>query len=176
MANDSRIIGSEPTLSKVSLSDVTSSPEALVGTRRFEKGADWIYGYNGATNAEIRKNRGCRWQTNASGYTVTGEILEPTTCMTSNDFLFGVVVNASIPTGYYGWIMTRGQCNVVVSQSVAVGGEWFHMVLSGAFTTCTSVTGNSTHAQVRAAGVYLASGSDTTTTETVAAYIKSYWV
>jgi hypothetical protein len=154
-----------------SVSAVTATPSVDLGTRRFEGGADWLYVYNGSTNEAIDQYRGCKLASLSSGYTVDCATADPSTITAA--ILAGVAVNATISTGSYGWIMTRGQASIYNKGSAAVGGDHIFLAVSGTFRGYTATTGTGALLRAPIAGQWLADASDTSSTEAVKAYIKS---
>jgi hypothetical protein len=83
-----------------SVSAVTASPSIEVGAYRRQGDEEYIYVYN-AGNSQIQPSYGAV-VSGVSGYSVT---LSSTT---SVDLLMGVCKHATITTGAYGWLLTRG--------------------------------------------------------------------
>lgn len=86
------------------VSAVTSSrggndPE--VGQRRWEAGREYVYVYNDG-GSDINPGYGAVLQSGATGYSVT------VSAVTSNDICVGVCRNATLTTGTYGWLVTKG--------------------------------------------------------------------
>ena len=75
-----------------------------VGTRLEYGGRDYVYVYNGG-NSQALPGHGVTVSA-TSGYTVTIS----STSMT--DVFVGVVHHSTIPTGYYGWVVARGNVKV----------------------------------------------------------------
>lgn len=91
-------------------SSVTASLGAndpQVGTRKAFDGDEYIWVYNGG-GEQIQPSYGAvvLGGSGTSGYTVT------ISSVTSADFLLGVCKHATITTGAYGWLLTKGQVAV----------------------------------------------------------------
>lgn len=121
------------------VSSVTATPSVQVGTRRQYKGEEYVYCYN-AGGASTGANVGVKFITGASGYSVAA------TCLTDAFSPFvGVVKHAALGSGEYGWVMTRGFCNVkLVSAStadykmIALGEDGYFVEASGTTTMGTA--------------------------------------
>lgn len=80
----------------------TATPSVNLGARMLYKGCEYVYCYN-AGNSAIDKRLFCRPATGGSGYSVTVTTASNPACPT-----VGNANEATIATGYYGWIMTKG--------------------------------------------------------------------
>jgi hypothetical protein len=113
-----------PILCSESVSAVTATPSVDIGTRRFDSGREYVYIYNGG--GEV-----------APGYVMIATGVSGYTCVatyafgTSKPLAMGVVRNATLTTGTYGWICTRGftdlynigTASVAVSNRLALGAD-----------------------------------------------------
>lgn len=90
------------TLWKETQSAVTATkPTGIdLGTERWEGGRKYVYVYNG--DEQIAPTYGCVLKSGATNYTVT------ITSIASQAACFGIVREATITTGTYGWVMKRG--------------------------------------------------------------------
>ena len=123
-----------------SVSQVTASPSVEPGTRRFEKGEEYVYCYNsGGGQASV--NLGVKFVTGASGYSIAAtsltDVFNP--CV-------GVVKHSTMAAGDYGWVMTKGFATVkLVSAStadykqIALGAAGSFIEASGTTTLGTAV-------------------------------------
>lgn len=89
-----------PPIVNESVSAVTATPSMMVGVRRFEQGDEYLYVYNNGTT-QIAPGNGCI-VSGVTGYSVT------VSSVTSVDTFIGVCKHATITTGTYGWVVTRG--------------------------------------------------------------------
>ena len=132
-----------------SVSARTATPSVAIGERRTQNGNDFMYVYNGSTNQIADLGRGVKMASQSTGFTVDVDT-DPATTITA-DICVGVVQNATIATGEYGWIMTRGHAiNCANMLSAVVTGQAVYMTTSGAFrrtTAASSVPGQGTKAQ-----------------------------
>lgn len=125
-----------------SISMVTASlgdndPE--VGTIRREGDEEYIFVYN-AGNSQIPPTYAAVVSA-VSGYSVT---LSSTT---SVDFPIGVVKHATLTTGTYGWLMTRGFCQVEMeADNSAAAGQLLALAADGEFALKSNSTGYPTPA------------------------------
>ena len=87
-----------------SVSNVTASPSVQNGAIRVENGDVYRYVYNDC-NSQIIPGLGVIISSN-SGFSVT---LSSTT---NSGGFFGIVHNATLTTGTYGWVMTAGFCKI----------------------------------------------------------------
>lgn len=97
-----------------SVSAVTTSPSVELGSRRIHEAEEFVYCYNGGSDQAIA-GEGVRILTGASGYSFSQsgvtDVFNP--CI-------GVVKHATITTGAYGWVMTKGFVSVgMVSATTA---------------------------------------------------------
>lgn len=82
-----------------SVSAVTASPSVEVGTIRIEGDEKYVYVYNAGTS-QLSVGRGAT-VSGVSGYSVTVSSI-------SGDMLVGFCKHATLTTGTYGWLVTRG--------------------------------------------------------------------
>lgn len=88
------------------VSQTTATNSVELGTRRVQNGNEYIYVYNGG-GASITSGYGVT-VSGLSGYTVT------VSSVTQVNHIVGVA-NYTFATGYYGWIQTKGFCQIVMS-------------------------------------------------------------
>jgi hypothetical protein len=130
--------------------------DAQLGTRIQYEGNEYVFVYNDG-NSRIPVGYGAVLQSGASGYSVT------VSAATSADLMVGACKFASINTGYYGWLLTKGFGTVQMlasSGSVASRGL-LELGANGLFAPVSNTTGNAAPAvgQALAAIVSGASGS-----------------
>jgi len=135
-----------------------SSKHPQLGAETFDSdGNKYVWAYNDC-NSEIGKGFGCVLQSGVStAYSMT------LSAATSADFVVGVVKHTSIPTGNYGWLLTRGGGVAemgATSGSVASRGL-IEIGANGVWVPVSNTTGNKAAAvgQALAAIVSSASGS-----------------
>jgi hypothetical protein len=118
----------------IKFSGVSSTTNSLgvndpqTGDRCEEGGVSYLYVYNGSANSNVYPGYGVVPQAGSTAYTMT------LSSVTDTDWLAGVCVNATIATGYYGWVATRGYVHVVLSTASAVTGDLLGVGVNG---TCT---------------------------------------
>ena len=117
------------------VSAVTATPSVEVGMERIVGQEKYIYVYN-VGSSTIGVSYGAVVSA-VSGYSVT------VSSTTSVDFLIGVCKHTAIPTGSYGWLMTRGfsQIEMGTDNSGAVGNV-IELGTDGAFASVSNTTGN----------------------------------
>lgn len=117
-----------------SVSAVTASPSVELGTRATVAGNDYIYVYN-AGNSQIPVGNGAVLS-GTSGYSVT------VSAITMLDFGVGIVKHATLTTGTYGWLLTRGFSgfNSGANDSMAAGAP-LAIAVDGVFANKTLSTG-----------------------------------
>lgn len=109
-----------------SVSNVTATNSVELGTRAVVDGRSYCYVYNGG-NSEIGVGRGVI-ATGTSGYTVT------VSSVTGVDAFVGVCYHATIATGYYGWVVSRGHTKIKMhANSVCTAGDLLSAGADGAF-------------------------------------------
>lgn len=93
------------------LSEASSDQKYQLGARHFKNGNEYVYVYNGASDSAIGTGKYCVLQQSSSsftsGYTVT------VTNASLAGWMAGVAQN-TISTGYYGFIMTKGNSLIAV--------------------------------------------------------------
>ncbi len=98
-----------------------------LGTRVCEGGNEYTLVYNGGTS-QVSVGRGAV-VSGVSGYTVT------VSSVVTTDSLFGVCKHATLTTGTYGWLVTRGFAPVMASAAVSiVVGDAVILGVDGYFT------------------------------------------
>jgi hypothetical protein len=99
-----------------SVSAVTATPSVEVGTIREDGDEKYVYVYN-AGNSQISVGK-CAVVSAVSGYSVTVSSV-------SGDFAVGFCKHATLTTGTYGWLVTRGfvdsVTNAMASTALAAG-------------------------------------------------------
>ena len=154
-----------------SVSAVTATNTVSPGSVRHENGADWIYVYNGSSDEQIDVGRGVKLASGSSAYTVDVALGAPSTV--SAAALAGVCQNATIPTGQYGWIMTRGFASALQNKLSAVAtGDRIFATTSGVFRPLTASTGLYDFL-VPCGWATSDASAATTATATFSAYIKA---
>lgn len=110
-----------------------------VGTTCREGDEEYRFVYN-AGGSDIKPSYGCVLS-GVSGYSVT---LSSTT---SVDLLAGVVKHATIPAAYYGWVLTKGFCQVEMeADNSAAAGQLLALAADGEFALKSNSTGYPTPA------------------------------
>lgn len=132
-------------IAEESVSQTTQTPSIQLGTRREYAGESYVYCYNAGGGA-ISATVGVKPVTGASGYSIAAtsltDVFNP---------LIGVVKHASMITGDYGWVMTRGFVNVqLVSAVCAAGASYLQLALgaNGKFIEASGTTVKGTAAVV----------------------------
>lgn len=122
-----------------SVSNVTGTrgpndPE--VGTKATVGGIEYRYVYNSG-GEQISVGLGCVPDSAATGYSVT------VSAATSADLVVGIVKHATLTTGTYGWVVTKGITKVVMGtdNSQAVRGL-IEIAANGVFAAVSNTTGN----------------------------------
>lgn len=95
----------------------------------------WIYN---DCNSEIYPGYGVVLQSGVAGYSCT------VSAVTSDDLCVGVVQNATIPTGYYGFAMVRGFAEVEMgaTSGTVAAGDLIEIGANGVFVPVSNTTGN----------------------------------
>lgn len=110
-----------------------------VGTMRREGDEEYVFVYN-AGNSQIPPSYAAVVSA-VSGYSVT------LSSVTSVDFPVGVVKHATLTTGTYGWLMTRGFCQVEMeADNSAAAGQLLALAADGEFALKSNSTGYPTPA------------------------------
>jgi hypothetical protein len=152
-----------------SVSAVTATNTVSIGTRRYEGGREWLYVYNGNTEQWV-PGRGVRLASGATGY--TGDIAIPAATTFSAAVCLGVVVNATITTGAYGWIARQGFVQLENFGATSIGaGEPVVLHTSGTFTRYSAPTDNAKYSLDWGFGK-ACEAQATTTTGSFTAYIS----
>lgn len=95
------------------ISNVTATPDVELGTERVEDGEKFLYVYNcGGSTAAVRS--GMSRPASASAGIYSGSVSS-----VSGDVCLGFVKHVAIPSGEYGWILTRGNVTVQVASSAS---------------------------------------------------------
>jgi hypothetical protein len=95
------------------VSAVTASPSVSLMTRRLEGANEYLYVYN-AGNSQI-----------VPGYGVIASAMSlgsGTLSAVGGEIPLGIVKNATITTGTYGWVVTRGPVHVYATDGLVFGG------------------------------------------------------
>ena len=119
-------------VSSITNSRGVNDPE--VGARTTWNGEEYVYVYNlGSSTANI--GHACVVSA-VSGYSVT------VSSVTNADFAVGVVKHSGLATGEYGWLLTRGFCEVEMSpdNSAAVA-QMLNLGPDGGFAQVSNTTG-----------------------------------
>lgn len=113
------------------VSHVCASARWLLGTRVVFNGDEYCYVYN-AGNSQIDPGVGCIMSA-VSGFSVT------VSSITNADNCFGVVKHATLTTGTYGWVVTKGfvplEMHANVSGAVA---SYYSLGGDGLWATATA--------------------------------------
>jgi hypothetical protein len=129
-----------------SVSAVTATPgskDGEIGYRKFEGGKEYVRVYNDC-NSTIPPGYGVVLQSGVSGYSIT------LSSVTSADLMVGVSANTSMPTGNYGWVVTKGITPIQMGVSGVAAGTLAELGANGLFTTVSNTTGNIAPATVKA--------------------------
>lgn len=113
----------------------SSDPE--IGTRRWEGGREYVYVYNDC-NSNMAVGQGIVLTSGASGYSCT------ISSVTSADCVVGIVRNATISTGYYGWAVTKGitYVKMMATSGTVAAGDLLEIGGNGLFYKASNTTGN----------------------------------
>lgn len=115
-----------------SVSAVTATPSVQLGARRMESGEEYCYVYN-AGGEQIPPGYGCILSA-VTGYSVT------VSSLTQVGGFFGVVKNATLTTGTYGWVVVKGfvpMKNGMASTAMSAGDQVIP-ALNGAWAAHTA--------------------------------------
>ena len=148
-------------------SSVTASNSVVVGTQWGDAAGNmYVYAYYAGT-AQISQGQFAVLATNVSGYSVTAS------STTFLDAPIGVARNATLTTGTYGWLMTRGFSGISTDSASFVTGQVLIAGLNGNFQAATTVAGSFVTASIL--GKALVS-IPTQTTCSTAANKNSCWI
>ncbi len=129
------------TLSMVTATLGANDPE--LATKITEDGRDYIFVYNGGNSQISPGYAGCL-QSSATNYSVT------VSAATSADFVLGVCRHATLTTGTYGWLVSKGITPVqmgATNSSAVAQRDLIEVGANGVFERVSNTTGN------KAAGV-----------------------
>lgn len=118
-----------------SVSAVTATPSVELGTRRIDAGNAYIYVYNDGNSQISQGLMGRNPATLSSGYSVT---VTNAASGAGGMFVVGVAHNATLTTGTYGWLMTRGVTYAVPDASAISlnSGALLTDGVDGGFVSC----------------------------------------
>lgn len=126
------------------VSAVTATNSVDLGSRRTVAGAEYIYVYN-AGNSQISTGK-IAVVSALSGYSVTVSSI-------SGDFAVGVCKHATLTTGTYGWLLTRGFVDSMtngMASTAIVAGDVLQVAADGAMAK--GVTGQNIGKAMTATG------------------------
>lgn len=130
---DMEFYSADPLLPE-SVSNATATNSVKLGTRCIYKAEEYVYCYNGGSE-QISQNKGVMALTGASGYTVTVSSVTD-----SVNPCVGVAKNATIATGYYGWVMVKGYTSVNVVTATTTDHLPLALGADGAFVNHAPLT------------------------------------
>jgi hypothetical protein len=115
------------------ISGTTATNSTELGTKVTYGGCDYVYVHN-AADTPLHQYHGCILSA-VSGYSVT------ISSVSGRSRLFGVAAHATIPTGNYGWVMTRGFANVANARtsSALTAGADLYLSDDGKFNSIDTV-------------------------------------
>lgn len=120
--------------SMVTTSLGANDPE--VGYRKCFGDEEYVFVYNTGTDAQISPGQGAVLS-GVTGYSVT------VSSTSSSDILIGVCKNATITTGAYGWLVTRGFSSVEMGADYsAAAGSLLELGDDGVFDIKSNTTAN----------------------------------
>ena len=118
-----------------SVSATTATPTVELGTTRTVAGRDYVYGYNGGKEASVNK---VVVLSGVSNYTF---VVTYATSVVTSPTPLGVVRNATIAAGSYGWVMTRGFCDLINEGAASVAaGDPIILSLDGSVREATATS------------------------------------
>lgn len=139
-------------VSQVTATLGTNDPEP--GYRMTVGDEDYVFVFN-AGGEQIQPSYGAT-MSGVSGYSVT------ISSTTSVDFLIGVCKHATITTDNYGWLLTRGFCQVEMeADNSAAAGEILALAADGEFALKSNSTGYPTPAVGKTMEAIASAGSGT---------------
>jgi len=108
-----------------------------VGQRAWFDGREYVFVYNDG-GEQIDPGFGAVLQSGVSGYSVT------VSAVTSADLVVGVCRNATLTTGTYGWLVSRGITPVEMNASsgTVAAGDLLEVGANGDFQKVSNTTGN----------------------------------
>lgn len=156
-----------PPLQVESVSTVTDTGTVDLGTRVWKDGREYVYVYNTGSTAPVGY---CVILTGTSGYTVnvtynsvTTDNLRPT--------VFGVVREADLDATAYGWVVTRGHCDLYNDGTAAVAAG--DMIIPSLNGKVKAVSSTSVITQLVFEGSnHMVATQATTTAGTFGAYVR----
>lgn len=107
--------------------------DPVLGTRAQWNGDEYVFVYN-AGNSTIAPGKAAT-VSGVSGYSVT------VSTTASMMFAIGMCKHASITTGTYGWLLTKGYCQFEPGADVSAG-EGLAVAADGDFVNASGITGN----------------------------------
>lgn len=117
-----------------SVSQVTATPSARLGDRRFYKGEEYVYCYN-AGGSQASTGKGVKFITGASGYSIA---------VTSMTDVFnpcvGVVKHSTMAAADYGWVLTKGFASVTLVSASTADYKMIALGASGSFIEASGTT------------------------------------
>lgn len=147
-----------------SVSAVTATPSVEPGVRQWSGSKEYVYMYNGGGEAAPKR---VVHVTGTSGYTF---VVTFATGAAIHASPFGVVQNATIPAGSYGWVATRGHVDLYNdgTASVAAG----DIIICGTNGVVHQATAATVITQVVWGGIVGKATQATDTAGTFGAYIR----
>jgi hypothetical protein len=154
-----------------SVSAVTLTNSVTPGETRFFKGEEYIYVANANANTGI--GQGCFAVLSAnSGFSVT------VSSITQYDFPIGVCKHQTIPSGGYGWLLTRGWTPVSLhADNSAAVSDLLYPAANGLFGNCGIAKSAGCGIVLQPIGyvcVAAASGASGGTATAAVAYVRCY--
>lgn len=133
------------------VSSVTLVPNVELGTRRTHGLIDYVYCYNSSNNSQISKGQIGFITTFSSGFSVSVTNL---VSQAGGRLAVGVAHNATLITGAYGWLATRGpvNCSLDSGEASMSSGDPVAAGLNGGFVTAI-VSANTDISQAAVLGV-----------------------
>lgn len=105
-----------------------------VGTKVVYEGNEYMYVYNGSANSQACPGMYLTPQAGSSNYTCT------VTGIASYEVPVGVVKHATMTTGTYGWVLTKGYGVAYTSAALAAGVALETVADTGLWTTAATGT------------------------------------
>lgn len=157
-------IYSSPDLWNESVSAVTASNTVALGSRRWNKGTEYVYVYNNGTTAAVGYGV---IATATSAYSVT-----VTSALGSR--FFGIVQNASLTTNYYGWVAVQGPVASLAMDATTVTALTGMCLQAGVEGLCTPVTTGATGSTFALRGMFGYCLGEIATSATGPGYVKCW--